>query len=108
MVWLLLAGAILCEVSGTICLRLSEGLTRPLPTVVAVLGYLASFALLARALHRGLSVAVAYGIWSAVGVSLVAVAGTLFLGESLSWVQIGGLALVTAGVAALRCGTHAR
>jgi small multidrug resistance pump len=103
-VWLLLAGAILCEVSATICLRLSDGLSRPAPTVVVLVGYLASFVLLARALHRGLSVAVAYGIWSAVGVSLVALVGALFLGESLSWIQVTGLALVIAGVVALQSG----
>jgi small multidrug resistance pump len=39
-----------------------------------------------------------------VGVSLVALVGALFLGESLSWIQVTGLALVIAGVVALQSG----
>jgi small multidrug resistance pump len=104
MVWVYLGGAILSEVIATISLRLSEGMSKWTPGVVVVIGYLLSFALLAQVLKLGLSVGVAYGIWSAVGVSLVALIGAAFLGESLSWVQVGGLVLVIAGVVALQSG----
>jgi len=104
MVWVLLGGAIVSEVIATISLRLSEGMTKWPPGVVVVVGYGLSFVLLAQVLKLGLSVGVAYGIWSAVGVSLVALIGVTFLGESLSWVQIGGLVLVIAGVVALQSG----
>jgi small multidrug resistance pump len=104
MVWVLLTGAILSEVTATICLRLSAGFTRPLPAVVVVVGYLTAFALLAQVLKRGLPVGVAYGIWSAAGVALVALVGVLLLGERFTPVQLGGLALVIAGVAALQLG----
>jgi small multidrug resistance pump len=104
MVWVLLAGAILSEVMATISLRLSEGFSKAIPSVVVVVGYVLSFVLLAQVLKRGLSVGVAYGIWAAVGVSLVAFIGAVFLGESLTWVQIGGLVLVIAGVVAVQSG----
>lgn len=104
MVWLMLAGAILTEVTATILLRLSDGLSRWLPSVLVVLGYGVSFVLLAQVLKRGLSVGVAYAIWSAVGVSLVALIGVLFLGESLTLVQIVGLVLVIGGVVAVQSG----
>lgn len=104
MVWVYLGGAILSEVLATISLRLSEGMSKWAPGVVVVVGYLLSFVLLAQVLKLGLSVGVAYGIWSAVGVSLVALIGAAFLGESLSWVQVGGLVLVIAGVVALQSG----
>ncbi|HEX4357331.1 MAG TPA: multidrug efflux SMR transporter [Pseudonocardia sp.] len=104
MVWVYLGGAILSEVIATISLRLSEGMSKWTPGVVVVIGYLLSFVLLAQVLKLGLSVGVAYGIWSAVGVSLVALIGAAFLGESLSWVQVGGLLLVIAGVVALQSG----
>jgi small multidrug resistance pump len=108
MVWLMLAGAILSEVTATIMLRLSDGLSRWLPSTVVLLGYGISFVLLAQVLKRGLGVGVTYAIWSAVGVSLVALIGVVFLGESLTWVQILGLALVIAGVIAVQSGaaTH--
>jgi len=98
MVWVLLGGAIVSEVIATISLRLSEGMTKWLPGVVVVVGYGLSFVLLAQVLKLGLSVGVAYGIWSAVGVSLVALIGVTFLGESLSWVQIGSVAGPTAEI----------
>ncbi len=41
--WLLLAGAILSEVSATISLKLSEGFTRLVPSVIVVVGYGVSF-----------------------------------------------------------------
>ncbi|HEV7792300.1 MAG TPA: multidrug efflux SMR transporter [Pseudonocardia sp.] len=107
MVWVLLAGAILSEVLATISLRLSEGFSKAIPSTVVVVGYLLSFVLLAQVLKRGLSVGVAYGIWAAVGVSLVALIGAVFLGESLTWIQVGGLVLVIAGVVAVQSGASA-
>ena len=51
-----------------------------------------------------MGVGVAYGIWAAVGVTLVALIGALFLGDTLTWIQVGGIVLVIAGVAALELG----
>ncbi|MQA16691.1 MAG: QacE family quaternary ammonium compound efflux SMR transporter [Pseudonocardiaceae bacterium] len=104
MVYLLLAGAIALEVIGTVALRLSEGFTRPAASVVVVLGYLGAFYLLARVLTAGIPLGVAYGIWAAAGVALVAVIGAVFLGDGLSGVQVGGLVLIIAGVIALEAG----
>ena len=55
-------------------------------------------------LKRGMSIGVAYGIWAAVGVALVALVGALFLGDSLTLVQVAGLVLVGGGVLALELG----
>jgi small multidrug resistance pump len=106
MVWVLLLGAILSEVTATISLRLSEGFSKAVPTTVVVVGYLLSFALLAQVLKRGLPVGVAYAIWSALGVALVAVIGAAFLREPLSWLQVAGLVLVVLGVVAVQSGTQ--
>jgi small multidrug resistance pump len=105
--WIWLAAAIIAEVTGTIALRLSEGFSRLVPSIVVILGYGVAFVALSQALVRGMPVGVAYGVWSALGVTLVALIGALFLGESLSWVQIGWIALVIAGVLALELGRPA-
>ena len=102
--YLFLGAAIVAEVTGTVALRLSEGFTRLVPSVVVVLGYGATFLLLSQTLVRGVPLGVAYGIWSACGVALVALVGVGFLGESLSWVQVGGIVLVIGGVVALEAG----
>ena len=43
MVWLYLVVAILAEVMATIALKLSEGFTRPAPSLLVVLGYAGAF-----------------------------------------------------------------
>ena len=104
MEWLLLAGAILSEVTATISLKLSDGFSKLVPTVIVVIGYICAFILLSQVLKRGMSIGVAYGIWAAVGVALVALVGALFLGDSLTLIQVGGLVLVGGGVLAIELG----
>lgn len=104
MPWLWLIGAIVLEVFATTSLKLSEGFTRLLPSIAVVVGYAGAFYALSQALVQGMALGVAYGVWAAVGVALLAIIGALFLGESLTWVQIGGIALVIAGVMALELG----
>lgn len=104
MAYLLLACAILLEVTGTVALRLSEGFTKPGWVAVVVCGYLGSIVLLSRALVAGMPLGLAYAIWAAVGVATVALIAAVFLGDTLTPVQVGGLALVIAGVAALELG----
>ncbi|HJE61324.1 MAG TPA: multidrug efflux SMR transporter [Nocardiopsis listeri] len=104
MPWMWLAGAIILEVIATTSLKLSEGFTRLSPSIVVVIGYGGAFYALSQALAKGLPLGVAYGTWAAVGVALVAIIGAVLLGESLTWTQIGGIALVMAGVMALEMG----
>ncbi|MEQ3550896.1 multidrug efflux SMR transporter [Pseudonocardia nematodicida] len=105
--WGWLALAIGAEVTGTLALRASQGFTRPLPTLLTLAGYGLAFWSLSQALTRGMALGVAYGVWAAVGVALVAVIGALFLGESLTWVQVLGIVMVIGGVLALELGGSA-
>ncbi|WP_017587770.1 DMT family transporter [Nocardiopsis ganjiahuensis] len=104
MPWIWLAGAIVLEVLATTSLKFSEGFTKLLPSVLVVVGYVGAFYMLSQALTRGMPLGVAYGVWAAIGIALLAVIGAVFLGESLTWVQVGGIAMVIAGVMALEMG----
>ncbi|MCM6778330.1 multidrug efflux SMR transporter [Nocardia sp. CDC159] len=104
MTFLLLALAIVSEVSATVSLKLSEGFSKLVPSIVVVIGYVAAFFFLSQALKRGMSIGVAYGVWSAIGVAAVATIGVLFLNETLTAIQVGGIALVILGVLALELG----
>ena len=97
--WLLLA--ILCEVIATTALKLSEGFTRWLPSLVVVLGYGAAFYLMSQALRAQMPVGTAYALWSGIGTALIAVLGALFLGEALTSGRVLGIALIIAGVVVL-------
>jgi len=104
MQYAILAVAIAAELFATLCLRASNGFSRPLPTLGAVIGYAGAFWLLALLLDRGMPVGVAYAVWSAFGVATVALLAWWLYGESLTPVQGGGLILIIAGVAALELG----
>jgi small multidrug resistance pump len=96
--WLALAGAILIEVVATLSLRASDGFRKRAWIVPVVLGYLASFYLLWISLSLGMPVGVAYGVWTACGVALVAVIARFLFSEPLTWVMGAGIALIVAGV----------
>ncbi|WP_280273853.1 DMT family transporter [Nocardia wallacei] len=104
MTFLLLVLAIASEVTATVSLKLSEGFSKLTPSIVVVVGYAGAFFFLSQALKRGMSIGVAYGVWSAIGVAAVATIGALFLDEGLTPVQIGGIGLVILGVLALELG----
>ncbi|ATL67103.1 DMT family transporter [Nocardia terpenica] len=104
MMFLLLGLAIVSEVTATVSLKVSEGFSKAVPSVIVVIGYGAAFYFLSQALKRGMSIGVAYGVWSAIGVAAVATIGALFLGERLTLVQVGGIGLVILGVLALELG----
>lgn len=102
--YVFLAGAIASEVAATMSLRASEGFSKLGFTTLVAVGYITAFALLSAALERGLPLGIAYGIWAAVGVAAVAILSVPIFGESLTAMQIGGLALVISGVIALEIG----
>ena len=98
MMWLTLAGAILIEVFATMSLRASDGFRKKAWIAPIVIGYVAAFTLLGVTLSLGMPVGVAYGVWSAVGVALVAVIARVLFAEPLTPMMIGGIALIIAGV----------
>ncbi|MDA4088545.1 cation transporter [Mycolicibacterium hassiacum DSM 44199] len=98
MMWLTLAGAIVVEVLATLSLRASEGFRRKAWIVPVVAGYAISFYLLWLTLALGMPVGVAYGVWTACGVALVAVIARVIFREPLTWVMAAGIALIVGGV----------
>ncbi|AGS68814.1 DMT family transporter [Streptomyces collinus] len=101
--YLWLAGAISAEVAATTAMKYSEGFSRLGPSLVTAVGYLVSFALLARTL-RTLSIGTAYAIWSGVGTAAVAVLGLLLFGEGMSAAKVAGIVLIVGGVVVLNLG----
>jgi len=95
--WLILSLAILLEVCGTVCLKLSHGMTRPVPVVGVVVFYLSTFTLMSLCL-KNLEIGTVYAVWSGAGTALVAIIGILYFAESFNWMKILGLSLVIAGV----------
>lgn len=97
MAYLYLAIAILAEVAATTALKASEQFTRPLPSVLVILGYGLAFYMLALVL-RTIPVGIAYAIWAGVGILLVALAGAVIYREIPDWPAVIGMTLIIAGV----------
>ncbi len=98
--WLLLVAAITMEVIGTTALKLSDGFSRLVPSMVTVTGYLMAFIALGFVLKR-MEVGVAYAVWAGLGTALVALVGVFFFGETMSWVKAASLALIVIGLVGL-------
>ena len=107
MTWLYLVLAILLEVSGTTCMKLSEGFTRLVPSILLVVFYTLSFGMLTLALTK-IDVSVAYAIWSGVGTALIASIGVLWFKEPATAMKLISLGLIIMGVVGLNLtgGTH--
>jgi small multidrug resistance pump len=101
--WLCLAGAIALEIAGTVSMKLSQGFTRPLPSVLLFVFYALSFFLMTIAVKR-IDMSVSYAIWSGVGTATIALIGVLWFRESLSLVQVASIVAIVAGVIGLRAG----
>ena len=96
--WLALAGAILIEVFATLSLRASDGFRRKAWIIPVAIGYIASFYLMWVSLSLGMPVGIAYGVWTACGVALVAVIARVLFSEPLTRLMGLGIALIVAGV----------
>jgi len=98
--WIFLATAIVTEVIGTLALKMSNGFTVFMPSAVVVMGYGASFWLLALAL-RNLDVGTAYAIWAGVGTALISIAGVIMFKEPVTAIKAASVALIILGVIGL-------
>ena len=105
MAWieLVIAGGL--EVFWSTFMKLSEGFTKLWPTVWTVLGMLASFFCLSRAVHT-LPMGTAYAVWTGIGAVGAAVTGIVLLGESASAMRIASLVCIVVGIIGLKISAH--
>ena len=100
MSWIYLIIAIILEVSGTTCMKLSDGLTRTLPSISMFVLYGLSFGFLALALKK-IDLSIAYAVWAGMGTALIATVGILWFKEPASALKIISLGLLITGVIGL-------
>ncbi|HWB14987.1 MAG TPA: quaternary ammonium compound efflux SMR transporter SugE [Vicinamibacterales bacterium] len=101
MPWLILFLASLFEISWAIGLKYSHGFTRPLPSVVTVVGLVMSVVLLALA-ARTLPIGTAYAVWTGIGAAGTAVLGLWLFGEPATPARLACIALIILGVIGLK------
>jgi small multidrug resistance pump len=101
--WLYLIAAIIFEVSGTTCMKLSEGFTKIVPSILIFVFYGICFTFLTFALKR-LEVSVAYAVWSGLGTILITSIGVVWFREYFTPVKFLSIALIIIGVIGINSG----
>ena len=95
--WILLLLAIGSEVIGTSCLKLSQGFSRPIPTLVVLAAYSTSMLLLSRVVQT-IPLGITYALWSGIGIIAIVLVGLLAYKQVPSAGQLVGICMITAGV----------
>lgn len=101
MAWIFLLTAGLLEIVWAYSMKLSEGFTRPVPTVLTITVMLASFALLAVSM-KTLPLGTAYTVWTGIGAVGAFVVGVVILGEPLTTGRVVAAALIVAGLSVMK------
>ncbi|EPZ7437657.1 DMT family transporter [Escherichia coli] len=98
--WIFLFIAILSEVVATASLKLSEGFTKLIPSVVVVIGYVIAFYCLSLTL-KSIPLGIAYALWSGLGIVTVSILGWFIFGQKLDGWGLLGMLLIICGVLVL-------
>lgn len=104
--WWVLALAILLEVGGTTCMRLSDGFSRFTPSVLIFVFYAGAFSLNVLVI-RVLGLSITYAVWSGVGTLATAAIGCLVFQEPATALKFASAALIVAGVAGMHLASRA-
>jgi small multidrug resistance pump len=104
MAWVLLFAAIVLEVSGTTCMKMSAGFTKFIPSLLLFLFYVAAFTCLTFAV-KTINISTAYAIWAGMGTALIAVIGFYYFKDPITPLKIGCIVLIIVGVVGLNVQT---
>ncbi len=99
--WIWLVIAIVCEVGWAVGMKLSEGFTRPAPSIFTAITYVLSLVFLTLAAKK-LDLSVAYGLWAGCGAACITVVGMTLLKEPVSLLKVLSIGLITLGIAGLK------
>ena len=98
-VWLTLAGVL--EIVWAIGMKYTDGFTRVVPSAITIVAMLASVYFLALAV-RTIPIGTGYAVWTGIGAVGVAILGMVLFGEPRTWLRIGCILLIVAGIAGLK------
>ncbi|MDG2523529.1 SMR family transporter [Caulobacter segnis] len=101
MAWLFLVVAGLLEVVWAYSMKLSDGFTKPVPSVITAVTMLLSFGLLSWSM-KVLPLGTAYTVWTGIGAVGAFIVGIMFLGEAASLMRIGAAVLIVGGLVLMK------
>lgn len=101
MEWVYLLAAGLFEIGFVLGLKASDGLSRPLPSLIMLLCLGASLWLLSLAM-RALPLGTAYAVWTGIGTAGAVLAGMVMAREGFDPARLACVGLILTGVAGLK------
>jgi quaternary ammonium compound-resistance protein SugE len=99
--WMFLLAAGLLEIFWAATMKASDGFTRIGPSIATGVAAFISFWLLAMAM-KDLPLGTAYAVWVGIGAIGAALVGIAVFGEAVTPLRIAGIAMIAAGIAALK------
>ncbi len=103
--WTLLGIAIAFEVMGTTCMKLSQGFTRPIPSVAMFVFFAMAFSCNVFAI-KTLDLSVTYAVWSGVGTVATASIGIFFFKETATAIKLASISMIVIGVFGLHAASR--
>jgi small multidrug resistance pump len=97
---ILLTLAIVSEVIGTVLLRVSDGVSRVVPSIGMIAAYVVSVYLLALVLKH-FDIGFTYAVWSGVGTAAIAIIGVAVWSEPMGALKVASIGAVILGVVGL-------
>lgn len=101
MAWFILVVAGLLEVVWSLGLKLTDGFTRLVPSVVTGAAIVASMLLLARA-ARTIPIGTAYAVWVGIGALGAAIGGAVLFREAVTPMRVAFLVLLLVAIVGLK------
>ncbi|APA70780.1 multidrug transporter [Janthinobacterium sp. 1_2014MBL_MicDiv] len=101
MVWILLFIAGIFEVVWAYSMKLSDGFSKPIPSLITLVMMIASFGLLSFAM-RSIPLGTAYTIWTGIGAIGAFIVGIVALGEQLSFMRVCAAILIVCGIVLMK------
>lgn len=105
MAWIVLVLAGMFEVIWAYSMKMSEGFTRFVPSVITLIFMVLSFALLAYAM-RSLPLGTAYTIWTGIGAIGSFLLGIFILGEPASALRMLAAVLIISGLVLMKVASN--
>lgn len=101
MKWIMLLLAGLTEVTWAVAMKMADGFTKLVPSVVTVVGYILSAVFLSVALKE-LPLGMTYAMWTGFGIVGTAILGVLLFHETMNITQVICVLLIVIGIVGLR------
>mmetsp|Transcript_13974 Transcript_13974/g.30367 ORF Transcript_13974/g.30367 Transcript_13974/m.30367 type:complete len:161 (-) Transcript_13974:169-651(-) len=99
--WALLVVAILLEVAGTTAMKLSDGFSYLLPSVLIYVLYALSLTVFPFSL-KAIELSTAYAVWSGLGTTVTSIIGFVYFKDTVGFVKIAALTAIIGGCVVLK------